>query len=374
MNGTGIKRRFRAVVVGAGPAGSISALSLARTGLFDVHLVDRARFPRVKPCAGGLGPGAVRALTTLGLWERIGRETYPIQALKLTTASGRTTLLAGPTAAGVLPRTRLDLLLCEAAVKEGVRFADGWPVHRLLKRGGRVCGAAGPEGALEADLTILAAGGHSSLAGASGSRHQRMMACAWQPVRGSHCVPHAVEMVQDPELLPHYAWLFPESEDRANIGVCMDVGKVPSNRIRQTLERMAGSHFASALRGAERGRMRVAPIKCSVWPSDLAEPGMWVAGEAAGLANWSTGEGIAQGIRSGMLVGGAAGGFSEAGEERCRKLYEASVKSVLGPGLMGALAVRFAVMANVFEFLTLIPAGLLSGLGSRAAARLVAAK
>jgi flavin-dependent dehydrogenase len=181
-------------------------------------------------------------------------------------------------------------------------------------------------------------------------------------------------MVQDPELLPHYAWLFPESEDRANIGVCMDVGKMPSNRIRQTLDRMAESYFASALRGAERGRMRVAPIKCSVWPSDLAEPGLWIAGEAAGLANWSTGEGIAQGIRSGMLVGRAASHFSESGEEQCRKLYEASVKSVLGPGLMGALGVRFAVMANVFELLTLIPARIISGLGGWTAARLVAAK
>ena len=45
--------RFDVVVVGAGPAGSTSAYFLAREGL-SVLLLDRARFPRDKPCGGGV--------------------------------------------------------------------------------------------------------------------------------------------------------------------------------------------------------------------------------------------------------------------------------------------------------------------------------
>src|SRR5579862_6033569 len=52
-------RRFDAIVVGGGPAGSTAAYRLACAGA-DVLLVDRARFPRDKPCGGGLTLRAVR--------------------------------------------------------------------------------------------------------------------------------------------------------------------------------------------------------------------------------------------------------------------------------------------------------------------------
>src|ERR687887_418223 len=53
--------RYDAIVVGAGPAGSTTAYRLARAGA-RVCLLDRARFPRDKPCGGGLTLRAVREL------------------------------------------------------------------------------------------------------------------------------------------------------------------------------------------------------------------------------------------------------------------------------------------------------------------------
>ena len=53
--------RFDVLVVGAGPAGSTAAYRLAREGA-SVLLADRARFPRDKPCGGGLTMRAVRQL------------------------------------------------------------------------------------------------------------------------------------------------------------------------------------------------------------------------------------------------------------------------------------------------------------------------
>jgi menaquinone-9 beta-reductase len=50
--------RFDAIVVGAGPAGSVASIHLARAGA-RVLLVDKARFPRDKPCGGGLTIRAV---------------------------------------------------------------------------------------------------------------------------------------------------------------------------------------------------------------------------------------------------------------------------------------------------------------------------
>jgi flavin-dependent dehydrogenase len=54
-------RSFDAIVVGGGPAGSTCAWALARAG-FDVVVMDRARFPRDKVCAGWVTPPVVAAL------------------------------------------------------------------------------------------------------------------------------------------------------------------------------------------------------------------------------------------------------------------------------------------------------------------------
>src|SRR3569623_3798830 len=58
------------LVVGGGPAGSSVAFALAKAGV-DVLLVDRARFPRPKPCAEYLSPEASRTLADMGALERI---------------------------------------------------------------------------------------------------------------------------------------------------------------------------------------------------------------------------------------------------------------------------------------------------------------
>src|SRR3954462_15487584 len=58
------------VVVGGGPAGTSLACALARHGV-DVHIVDRARFPRPKPCAEYLSPEASRLLASMGALERV---------------------------------------------------------------------------------------------------------------------------------------------------------------------------------------------------------------------------------------------------------------------------------------------------------------
>ncbi|MDG2282718.1 MAG: FAD-dependent oxidoreductase, partial [Longimicrobiales bacterium] len=58
------------VVVGAGSAGSLAALRLARAGC-DVVLLDRARFPRRKVCGACVGPGALATLEAEGLGARV---------------------------------------------------------------------------------------------------------------------------------------------------------------------------------------------------------------------------------------------------------------------------------------------------------------
>src|SRR5215218_3620830 len=63
------------VVVGAGPAGSATAARLASAG-HDVLLLDRADFPRRKPCAECVNPAGVEALHRLGAWNALGGDGF----------------------------------------------------------------------------------------------------------------------------------------------------------------------------------------------------------------------------------------------------------------------------------------------------------
>ena len=115
-----------AVVIGAGPAGSATATYLARAG-FDVLLLDRARFPRPKPCAEYVSPGAVEALRRLGALEGILDEApAQLRGMRVVGLDGGG--FTGRFLRGMglsIPRERLDLHIAAAAERAGARFLQG---------------------------------------------------------------------------------------------------------------------------------------------------------------------------------------------------------------------------------------------------------
>lgn len=107
------------VVVGAGPAGALAALLLARQNR-KVLLVDRApAWPRDKPCGGCLDPQALQLLKLHGLARLLG-DTYPITR---TSFHHRSQTIAAPIAHAVaLPRATLDATLVQAFQQAGGTF------------------------------------------------------------------------------------------------------------------------------------------------------------------------------------------------------------------------------------------------------------
>lgn len=143
--------RWDAVVVGAGPAGSATALRLARAGA-RVLLLDRARFPRDKPCSEYLSPAATPLLERLdgSLVAAVERAApgrlYGMRVVGPdgTSAVGRFAAAHGyasPRGYGfALPRTVLDTLLVEAAGRAGAVIEEGALVEELLYDQGAVGG------------------------------------------------------------------------------------------------------------------------------------------------------------------------------------------------------------------------------------------
>ncbi|MGH3041912.1 MAG: FAD-dependent oxidoreductase, partial [Gaiellaceae bacterium] len=119
--------RYDVIVVGAGPAGSTCAHRLASAGA-SVLLVDRARFPRDKPCGGGVTGRAARLLPFS--LAPVVEDTVTSVRMRLRYGSW---FERGEGAPLVLmtQRLRLDAYLVEQAVDAGAELRDGLKVESV---------------------------------------------------------------------------------------------------------------------------------------------------------------------------------------------------------------------------------------------------
>jgi 2-polyprenyl-6-methoxyphenol hydroxylase-like FAD-dependent oxidoreductase len=129
------------LVVGGGPAGSVSAGLLASQG-WNVLLVDRARFPRPKPCGECLNPGAVEALRRLGLLETV-LALQPARLGGWVIRSTRGERVVGRFGRGIegglgLRRLDMDAALLGVARQRGATVRTGLRVVDVSPGGGRV--------------------------------------------------------------------------------------------------------------------------------------------------------------------------------------------------------------------------------------------
>ena len=155
-----------AVVVGAGPAGASSALLLARAGA-RVLLLDRARFPRDKPCSEYLSPATTAILARLGedVLEAVESAAHAkLYGMKVVAPSGAAMcgrfVDAPRPYSFALPRTTFDAILVAAAARAGAAVREGVTVDDLIWDGRAVAGVVGraADGTREADRARVTIG------------------------------------------------------------------------------------------------------------------------------------------------------------------------------------------------------------------------
>ena len=214
-----IVERFDVIVVGAGPAGSLTAHLLAREGVRTL-LVDRARFPRDKPCGGGVTMRGLRLLPFA-----IG----PVVERQITTIAFRHPALGAFEHGGIAPvvlmtqRKRLDAFLAEQAALAGADFRDGVKLRAVeLAEDGRPV-VTFDDGSQAGAEILVAADGANGICGRSLDLGQdRIFAPALEANVAYDAVGAGVErhvaLLEMGYVPGGYGWVFPKG-DHANVGV-----------------------------------------------------------------------------------------------------------------------------------------------------------
>jgi len=157
------------IIVGAGPAGAIAGLVLARAGA-RVRLIDRTSFPRDKLCGDTVNPGTLALLARLGVAAPVEQRGLPVAGMRITGAHGIAVdaTYPPPLCGRAIVRRELDWLLLERAIAAGCELEAPATVRAALvdgtRREARVVGVRLASHELRAGVTIAADGRRSSLA------------------------------------------------------------------------------------------------------------------------------------------------------------------------------------------------------------------
>ncbi|MFL5905536.1 MAG: FAD-dependent monooxygenase, partial [Solirubrobacteraceae bacterium] len=202
--------RFDAIVVGAGPAGSAAAHRLASAGA-SVLLLDRARFPRDKPCGGGLTGRAVRLLPESV--DSVVEDRATRVRLRAFYRGGYARESAEPLVL-LTQRSRLDAFLAERAAAAGADFRDGVRVEHV--EGTTVELAGG--GKATAGVLIGADGANGVVARSLGLAQEIVHGVALEGNAPFDAAYRSTLLLEFGAVPGGYGWLFPKAE-YLNVGV-----------------------------------------------------------------------------------------------------------------------------------------------------------
>lgn len=303
-------------VVGAGPAGTLAALVLARRGL-RVRLVDRARFPRPKLCGDTLNPGALASLAPHVDLAALRPCGVPLTGMRLSGPGGVTVTGRYPAGLTGLSVTRfvLDAWLLEEARRAGVTVDDGVLVRGPAMGSGvvhgvRIATAAG-EREHRARIVIGCDGRTSVLARACGLATTPASPRRW--ALGAYV--HDVRGV-DPAFGEMHV------REGSYLGIAPVAGGLANVCLVLPRERAAGAvaHPWAAIREAVaadallrdrfvEARLASRPVVLGPVAVDVSRagvPGLLLAGDASGFVDPMTGDGLRLAIDGAQLAAAMA--------------------------------------------------------------------
>jgi geranylgeranyl reductase family protein len=289
-------RSFDVAVVGAGPAGCAAATALATAGR-SVVLLEKSTLPRYKTCGGGILARAMRLLPPAAR-AAVEREFNSVALNFLGTPRNYVATRPEPVVSMTM-RAQLDFLLAREAQNAGATLIENCPLKRFDSEANKVR-LIGERGEIRAQFVVAADGVHSAVARAAGWPDLPALAPALE--HEIYPVPEDYARFADQPRFDFnaidagYAWVFPKRTH-------LSVGILSTHRVCTNLT----ASLAGYLRGLGLTRLQKTERHGYVIPlaprrGPLAQGRVLLTGDAAGLVDPVTAEGISHALLSGRLA------------------------------------------------------------------------
>ena len=304
------------IIVGAGPSGSTAALYAEKLGLKTI-LLDKATFPRDKICGDALSGKSVRYMKELNIIDEMpklngslikritfGSPTHKQFDIDLSGSKNKDKIKEG----FVIPRKKFDNFLFNKA-KNITETKEGFKVTDIIYENKKIIGVEGIENKQKETIyapIILGCDGPNSIISRKLGFHDEdesnvaiAIRCYYKNVKG---LSDQIELHFVDEVLPGYFWMFPAGDGVANIGIGLSKkeAKKDKRKLTQILNDVIESDYFkdrfSKSEKLENPKGWSLPLGRVVRPS--YGDGFMLLGDAAGLVDPFTGEGIGNAMAS----------------------------------------------------------------------------
>lgn len=309
-------KHYDIIIVGGGPAGTSAALYAHKMGLKTI-ILDKNTFPRDKICGDALSGKSVKYMRELGVLDQVanlngstirritfGSPSHKQFDIHLNNPQNKGDIKEGY----VIPREIYDNFLFEKA-KEVTEIIENFNVNDLLYENNKIIGISGKHKKevhqIYAPLILGCDGAKSTIARKLGFHTEDQentaiaIRCYYEGVKG---LTDQIELHFVDEVLPGYFWLFPAGDNIANIGLGLSkkFAKKDERKLSQILDEVTASpYFKDRFSNAKKLEK---PKGWSLPLGRIQRPsygdGFMLLGDAAGLIDPFTGEGIGNAMAS----------------------------------------------------------------------------